>query len=73
VDDDGVDVVSVYGRSLTLLGDDWLSRRAERSFREVECALAEWHRFIGTLAPFPPACSDADRRDLGTMPPSTGR
>jgi len=56
---DDIDVVAVYGRSVTLLGDDWLSRRAERSFRAAQRALDDWHRFIG--ARYVPAVCPVDR------------
>jgi hypothetical protein len=44
---DDMDVMAVYGRSVTLLGDDWLSRRAERSFEAAQRVLDDWHRFMG--------------------------
>lgn len=40
------DVMALFGRSVTLLGDDWLTRRAERSFRAAQRALDDWHRFM---------------------------
>jgi hypothetical protein len=45
---DDIDVTAVYRRSVTLLEDSWLSRRAERSFRAAERALDEWHRLIAS-------------------------
>ena len=40
------DVMAVFGRSVTLLGDDWLTRRAERSFRAAQRVLDDWHCFM---------------------------
>ena len=46
------DLMAVFGRSVALLGDDWLHRRAERSFRAAQRELDDWHRYV-TSAPAP--------------------
>ena len=54
-----LDLMAVFGRSVILLGDDWLARRAERSFRAAQRALDEWHRFMTTV----PASNPRPRDD----------